>query len=331
MARINLEYMDEVDLAEDYLNEAFQLNPDSQSALELRGQIFARRGNWRGLLDVKAQQLERLESEEERIAMHLERADILVEQLDAPGEAVDVMQEILAVNPTHEEALQRSRSLYEQTGNLHGVYGLLDRRVEHAEDEESEIEFLMEMAQLADEELETPQLVVDALERAYQLRPEDLDVAEPLIDAYLEAGRVEDAEPILEELIARLEEEGKTDEAVRFQHQRGKLAEEKGDLEAAQEAYEAVFKLNDTYIPNLLSLGKLAYEREDWEKAKNTFQKLLLHQMKLESDDQKVDVYYYLGLIRKRTGDDRRAKDMFNRALSINSKHEPSREELESL
>ena len=53
--------------------------------------------------------------------------------------------------------------------------------------------------------------------------------------------------------------------------------------------------------------------------------------MKLESDAQKVDVYYYLGLIRGQMGDERRAKDMFNRALSINPDHEASQEELEAL
>ncbi len=115
---------------------------------------------------------------------------------------------------------------------------------------------------------------------------------------------------------------------MRFLHLQGKLAEQDGDFDAAQKAYEGAHRVDASYIPNLLSLGKLLYQREDWDSALKILQTLLLHQMNIDSDRDKVDVYYFLGMVRWKQGDDRRAKDMFNRALNIDAGHEASREAL---
>lgn len=331
MARINLEYLDDPEAADDLLDRAFEFAPGQEYALEVRADVCEAREDWESLLDVRGAQLSNAETDEEEIAIREKRAELYAERRDNFEEAIRDYQEILELEPLHERALQRAVELYGETGNLHGTYSLLEHEAEHVEGEDEKVELFLEMADLAAEEIESPELAVDALERAYEFRPEDLDIAEPLVEAYLDAGRVEDAEPLIEEIIALLEDEGRDDEAVRFQHLRGSLYEEKGELERALETYQGVVDKDDSHIPSLLSLGKLAYEMEDWEKAKNTFQKLLLHQMKLESDDQKVDVYYYLGLIYRELDDERKAKDMFNRALSLNPNHEPSEEEIEAI
>ena len=53
--------------------------------------------------------------------------------------------------------------------------------------------------------------------------------------------------------------------------------------------------------------------------------------MNIKDNADKIDVYYYLGHVRHNLGDERRAKDMFNRALSIDPHHEPSKEALAAL
>ncbi|MEZ4462001.1 MAG: tetratricopeptide repeat protein [bacterium] len=151
------------------------------------------------------------------------------------------------------------------------------------------------------------------------------------MDAYISAGAFDRAEPLLVSIVAQLREDRKLKDVVRFLHLQGKLAEQKGDLDAAFEAYEGVHKVDASYIPNLLSLGRMLYRREDWDGALKMFQTLLLHQMNIDQDQDKVDVYYHLGMVRWHQGDPRRAKDMFSRALSIDAKHEPTKQALSQL
>ena len=49
------------------------------------------------------------------------------------------------------------------------------------------------------------------------------------------------------------------------------------------------------------------------------------------SVSEKVEVFYLNGLTRQALGDARKAKDMFQRALSLNPNHELSRESLNRL
>jgi uncharacterized protein HemY len=81
----------------------------------------------------------------------------------------------------------------------------------------------------------------------------------------------------------------------------------------------------------LLRLGKLHFKHEQWEKALKIFTTMLLHQMNIESTAQRVEIFYHLGVLRQKTGDARKARDMFNRALGLDPEHAPSRDALETL
>ena len=60
-------------------------------------------------------------------------------------------------------------------------------------------------------------------------------------------------------------------------------------------------------------------------------QGLLLQQMNIKDKDTKVQVFYYLGMLRVKTNDPKKAKDMFNRALAVDANHAATKEALASL
>jgi Tfp pilus assembly protein PilF len=68
-----------------------------------------------------------------------------------------------------------------------------------------------------------------------------------------------------------------------------------------------------------------------WDRSLKVFTTMLLHQNNIESAEQRVEIFYHLGVLRLKTDDARKAKDMFNRALGIDPDHAPSRAALESL
>jgi tetratricopeptide (TPR) repeat protein len=237
---------------------------------------------------------------------------------------------VLEFIPTDEHAIRSLRGIYIELSAFGELYQIIDFEAAYIEDPERKLELYLEMSDVAKVQLDDPARQVDALEKARAIR-DDLEILEPLLDAYIRDGRVELAEPLLEAIIDNLTSERRMKDVVRFYHLQGKLAEQKGDESAAHDAYLAAHKIDASYIPNLISLGKLLYRAQDWDESLKIFQTLLLHQMSIKSEDDKVDVYYHLGMVRLNQGDGRRAKDMFNRALNIDSEHAPSREALQQI
>jgi tetratricopeptide (TPR) repeat protein len=166
---------------------------------------------------------------------------------------------------------------------------------------------------------------------AHELSGARTDIAERLLQSYLDAERWEEAAPIIDAMIADVGSKKKGKDAFRFHYLRGQLHDRQGSLGEALESYQQCQDLNPTYIPNLMALGKAYIGLQSWQQALRVYQTLLLHQMKIGEPDEKRDMYYHLGCVRMELGETRRAKDMFNRALGIDRGHQPSLDRLAQL
>ncbi|MCA9526567.1 MAG: hypothetical protein KC549_09770, partial [Myxococcales bacterium] len=171
---------------------------------------------------------------------------------------------------------------------------------------------------------------IAALEEARSFAPDDLEVADALLEALVAAGRLDEAEPLLLGIIEDLKANRRFRDVFRFNFRLGNVAEARGDEDRALEAYTACFEFDATWLPNLMKLGRLHYRRSDWNNALRVFQTALLHQMKLDREER-AELFYHLGQIRLALEEPRKAKDMFSRALSQVPDHGPSREALEKL
>ncbi|MFU8803745.1 MAG: hypothetical protein ACNA8W_08060, partial [Bradymonadaceae bacterium] len=325
-------HLGDEDRAMAYLTSVLEAEPLHESALEVLLSIYTRQGQWEAVLELMERQFEAASSAERRIELLLKRGEIFDQKLERHDEAAATYWAIIENVPLHEEGLAALHDLYKRLGAHDGLYDLLEHRAAQSESEDEGIALYLEMGELARKYLaQTPERRIAALQRAYALRREDLTIVEPLLDALIAGNLFDEAEPLLAEVIETLTAQRQMREVVRFHHLQGKLIEQKGDLDGALAAYETAHKIDATYIPNLLSLGKLVFKKEDWEHATKIFQILLLHQMNIKDNDDKVEVYYHFGEIRRRTGDARGAKDMFNRALRIDTHHAPSRQAMSEL
>ena len=95
------------------------------------------------------------------------------------------------------------------------------------------------------------------------------------------------------------------------------------------ELFEQCKATDPTFAPALVALSQIYVNASRWDDAQALLSPLLI-QRKLSVSD-KVEVFYLNGLTRQALGDTRKAKDMFQRALSLNPDHELSREGLNSL
>ena len=174
-------------------------------------------------------------------------------------------------------------------------------------------------------QLADPAALVEALEVAYTFDHESLELADQLAGAYIAAGDFDRATPLVDDLIERLTGRAHKKERARLQHLRGQIRQGQGDLAGAEQSFNDAYQTDMTYLPNLMSLGKLRYAQGDLTAALKHFQTMLLHQMSLKDPNDRVEIFYHLGRIMQEKGDVRRARDMYTRALSINRNHEPSK------
>ncbi len=315
-----------------YLEQILESDPNHLRALDVLADLYGRRGDWDRGLKVMERRMKACRTVDEQIEALMHRAHIFDDELDRPKDAANDYVRIIELEPLHDEALTALKSLYgERLGAHKALFDILKYEASHRETAEEKLAIYLRMAEIAEKELGNVASSIEALELAYSVKPSDLEIVGPLLDAYISGGEVAKAEPLLEAIIEQLRSERKMKEVVRFLHLQGKLAEQKGDLDAAYEAYDSAHKVDASYIPNLLSLGTLLYQREEWDDALKIFQTLLLHQMNIEKDEDKVSIYFHLGMVRWHQGDMRRAKDMFNRALNIDPNHQASRDAIAQL
>ncbi|MEM1349265.1 MAG: hypothetical protein AAGI01_11960, partial [Myxococcota bacterium] len=329
MANISATQLDDTQTAMQYLEFALQLDGAHLGALEVLQALHAQNGDYESVVHTMERRLQAVgEDVGRQVEILMQRAEVHVEHRQDSSSAASDYFAVLERAPEHVGAYEALRELLEANEAWNELYRLYGFQVERLEDAERKGVYV-QMAELAQRTGDVPKRI-EALEAAYQYDDADLEVVEPLLDAYIAGAMFESAEPLLESTIETLASKRRMKDVVRFYHLRGKLAQRRGDDAAALEAYESARRHDATYVPNLLSLGKMLFTSNP-EDALKIFQTLMLNQMNIQDPGDKVDMFYHLGMIRMQNGDVRRAKDMFNRALGVDPNHEPSKQALGSL
>lgn len=322
IARVAEGRLQDADLAIESLNEVRALDPNHAGALNVLARLYERNGEWEKTAETLEQAIEHAGEGPDRAEAWRRLGLLYLERLDRPEDARRALESAVA-ETGDAEALDALVTMAREAGDDAEVVTLLQRRLQGAEGD-ARVGLLTEIAGLRKKTGDAAGAVV-ALEEAFQLAPDDLEVADGLLEAYFAADRHADAEPILHVVIDKLKGARRFKELFAYNYRMGCVAEASGDIAQALAYYTECFDYDATYVPNLLRLGGLHYAGERWEQALKIFQTVLLHQMKLEKDER-VDVFHKLGRIRLALGDARKAKDMFNRALGLDPDHAPSRE-----
>ena len=164
----------------------------------------------------------------------------------------------------------------------------------------------------------------DSFEELFDdIAPDDPLVLKPLADLYFAAGRLDDAEPMYQGLIDSTSKARKrSKELAPYHFKLGCVAEARGDAEAAAKQYDTAYRIDTTYTPVVLAIGKLAMEQQDWDKARRIYRAMLLQNIdEAKAGISKADVYYNLGLIHEQLDEGKKAVNMFERGLEIKPDH----------
>lgn len=248
----------------------------------------------------------RLLSEKGRVALSAGRRE----------EAVVWLEEAFALDPSQDELFDRLVNEFESRRAWPALRDVLLRRAAHAEGDDR-AQIWKRIAGLAAGPLDEDVLVRTALEEAHAARPDDDETSNWLLRIYIDSGEIDEAIPLLDDLTARAESDGSRSDLHRLYYLKGRIEELREQPELAIDAYERSFRIDATYVPNLLAMGRIHAQAERYEDALRVLQTALLYQRSIHSDARKADLFFWLGTVRHATGERERAMDMYRRALAV--------------
>ena len=317
-------------IAETELHRLLEDAPNDEEAHATLGSRLAQAERWS---ELRALMFGRLSRQPTAIAegstFELLKASLTAEQdeLELFGvyrrRVVAVMDDLDAV--TEFERLARSR------GSWDDVYLALSCRGTAAATVTERSAALREAATVAWERLGDAVRAVDAIAGARRLLPEDIALCEAQLALLAEASMFQEAEALLPDYDALLEQNGQGADRHRVPFLRGQWLLARGELAAARIVLEESFEMNGTSIPTILALGALLRQLGEREESLRVLQTGLLYQHSIQDPAGKVELFCLLGHLRTDVGDPRRAREMFSRALAVDPEHAESLEALKQL
>lgn len=193
VARLQRDELDDAPAAIETLQSALEVDEADEVTLDALTDLYTREGRWRDLAEHQLRRAEAAETPEITANYRLALARLYKAELGEPDRALDQLEEILSLIPSHSEALRELeafrdddrfreraveilRPLYESLDDWKRQIKLNEDRFELAADVGEQVAVLRETAELWEQRGQHPVRARLALKEAFKLDPEDVDV-----------------------------------------------------------------------------------------------------------------------------------------------------------
>ncbi|NUP12755.1 MAG: hypothetical protein HOW73_42485 [Polyangiaceae bacterium] len=263
-----------------------------------------------------------LESGDEAIAT-AKRLAAMFEALGDDEGVERALEKGLAIQEREEEIRGRLRSLYEKRKSYDKLADLLIGDARHATETPDKVRLLRSAADIFRTKLSNSGRAAELLQEASELTPQDRDLLLILCDAYSESGKGKQAADVLQKIV---ESYGgrRSKEVATIHHRLARAYLADGDRQKALAELDIAFKIDPGSIAVLRDLGTLSLELADQDaeqaaayvdRAGKAFKALLMQRLDDGAAISKAEVFYYLGEVSHRQGDEKKAIQMAERAL----------------
>ncbi|MDB4937976.1 MAG: Exonuclease SbcC, partial [Labilithrix sp.] len=238
--------------------------------------------------------------------------------------------------PTDAPLRQRLAWLYEQLGAVKELAELVLEEARTAGDVAPRFEGLMRAGQLFLEHAQDPAQTQEVgvanaiapLEEAHALRPTDLDCAALLSDAYVGAGRFDEAQELLQRTIGTFKGR-RARELSALYHRLARVAEILGDKNAELQHLTTALDMDAQNGVVASELASLAMEVQNLDVAQRALRAITM--LKQAAPLPKALAYQYLGEIARQQGDVKRAMMLLKRAIDDDPSLQSARVLLDAL
>jgi hypothetical protein len=218
-------------------NRLLELDEGDEGALSALLGLYEKEKRYAALVEVLGRQKDRTKDSKGQVAILERIGTLLAEKLNAPAPAVEVYQEIVRLQPSHQKAMRTLRELYGQAGQyeelerLYGqqgqweeLYEVLLGLAERTEKPETRIDLYQRAARVGRLELSSQEKAQRAYERVLLVSPQHLATAQALVPIYQETERWPRLLAMYEILLGHAADDG---ERLQLMGRIGDLAEQK--------------------------------------------------------------------------------------------------------
>jgi len=258
LARVLEQKLGQKDVAFLRLCRALQIQPENESLRDAVVRLANETQNYEGLADAFETIAEALPSGPLASRMYCLLAVIQDRHLGDVDAAEASFQKILEFDPTSQDALLGLENLLGRHKRYQSLAAILDRRIELSESVEDKKSALLKLAALQEKHLNNSAAAVQALERAFELIPDEASL-NALCQLRRERGEFE----LMVDDILLLRGLVSEQEAAKLQLQIAQIYEDNlHDKEAALEAYRGVLAFEKHHSLALKSIERLLTESD---------------------------------------------------------------------
>ncbi|HGG57955.1 MAG TPA: tetratricopeptide repeat protein, partial [Nannocystis exedens] len=234
------------------------IDPANFPAIDALIELHRRTNNFDSLVEAVVRKSDMVESMEDRKALLLYAANVREAVMENPAGAIELYQQVLAIDDADLTALDALEKLYVQTEAWVDLKDIYRRKVELSVTEpETQRQVLHVLGQVYEERLADFERAMETYEQVLDLEPHDYDAILALDRLYGQAERWPDQLQILQRAV---ELNGEREAQIEYRYRIGNLWEEKLlDTVQAVEAYRDVLELAADHEATIEALSRIVH------------------------------------------------------------------------
>ena len=316
LAKVHEEHLEEDDKAIEVLNELLELDPESKLALGSLARLQEKTEAWDDAVETLQKMAGLEEDVDEQANIFCRIGGIQLRQLKAVEDAEVTLVKALELKDDHVDTLlalaelNRDRKDFGKAARMMRDAGLATTN------ELDKVKRLHAAGVTYQDDLDDEDTALEVFEELAAIDPEHVPTCERLADIYQKRGDQAKTEPVLETLV-RKADQGEKDALIALNQRLGNVALALEHKDKALTAYRAAYDLDPTSQESLQNLAELLYDQDELDEAAKLFQALLVHRRDSLTAEETVRVFFLLGDIKDRQGEQNKALNMLEKALDL--------------
>jgi len=326
MAQVYADEVEDLDHAIDAYRNIVDIDDANIPALEALSKLFEKQGDAAQAIDYMTRVADLTADGKQRVDMYYRIGRAMDEKLGDRSQAQERYEMALDLDPAHLPSLAALRQIAIDQADWDRAARYLDQEQLNTQAPRQRARLLIELGRLRDETLGEHEAGVQAYELAFQSDPDNEDAALPLLTEYINKEKWAEAEPLADLLVKK---GGKRErrELHTLHNLLGRVAGALGKDDKALKAYQDAHKLDLTDPETIKGLADVSFRLKDWAGALTNYQKVLTSLDESEADER-ANVYFKLGAIKKEQGQNKPAIANFEKSLAVKASFRPALEAL---
>ena len=304
--------------AVDAYSQAHAIQPQHRDLLKNLQRLHRTLGNLPALVRINSELAALAEKESDKVSIYWENSLLLKE--DQPEEVISYLEKIVAIQPTHVEALTKLAVLLEKQGLWERLEKSLTIWIMHENTPKKQAALYLRRSYVCLQRLGAKDKAIADLAAAFGKDPSNLEVVTTLARLDYEMEAWDKAQPLYDQLVQWPDREAiKSLNHQEIYFRWARCAEQQQKSQVALLRYQKVIELFPDHVAALQALGHLYYHGQQWEQS-------LLVYMKLNSvslpEVEHAEVLLRLAVIKDKMGMTEGAIEGYLQVLQKNP-HDP--------